>query len=89
MEIQDVGLPGWTLQLPNGMVLKMGSAQGVLIIPDEHAPDGGNAPDDVVKRAFLDVDQLVRDKEALEQRALNASGEYSPTDLRDDPAHGG
>jgi len=35
VEIQDIGLPNWTLQLPHGMVLKMSSAQGVLLIPDD------------------------------------------------------
>jgi hypothetical protein len=34
MEIQDIGVPGWTITLPNGMIIKMASQQGILIIPD-------------------------------------------------------
>jgi hypothetical protein len=40
MEIHDVGLPSWQLELPGGMILKMTSAQGALFIPDEEeTPD--------------------------------------------------
>jgi hypothetical protein len=94
MEIQDVGLPSWTLQLPNGMILKMGSAQGVLIIPDEAEVtptqaqeitrlqgllDFANATIEDMKEERAEVDEAT---EALQGR-LNAAGEYEPTDLRE------
>jgi hypothetical protein len=68
MEIQDIGLPGWTLHLPNGMVLKMGSAQGVLIIPDGEPEK--QVPDEPARYGFSEA-------------GLSEAGEYEPTDLRD------
>jgi hypothetical protein len=34
MQIMDIGIPAWQIELPGGMILKMTSCQGVLIVPD-------------------------------------------------------
>jgi hypothetical protein len=91
MEIQDVGLPGWTLQLPNGMVLKMGSAQGVLIIPDQEPEEELPFPtqeqiDSAVEKARKTLGEMQAEEIAAAKReltvGLNEDGEYEPTDLR-------